>query len=122
QRQDGGVLYVDRLSPDHAGEARNGFDLEVSDVLGEIEPHYAEPGQMPAAAALANALPGFAVVLPCEPGLIGDNVDLDAVDSAEQPLPNDAASLLHWSVRAIRHDHHQMAMLALSLLDQWGEV
>jgi hypothetical protein len=82
------------MAANHAGEARDGFDLEVGDVLGEIEPHDAEPGEMPAAAALPNALPGLAIRLLREASLIGDDMDLDAVNSAEQSLANDATNTI----------------------------
>ena len=84
ERQDGGILDVDRLPADDAGEACHGFHAQAGDVHGQVEPHDAEPGQMAAAATVADALPGLAIFLLRQPGLIGDDVDFDAVDPAQQ--------------------------------------
>ena len=78
-----GILNVKRLAADNAREAGHLLHLEPRQVKRQVEPVDSQPGDEAAAGASLACLPFLPVSGVLEPGLVGDDVQLHAVDLAE---------------------------------------
>src|SRR5262249_27628829 len=103
----GGILDINRLPANDAGETADLLHFQSRNVQHKIEPMDAEPDEMTAAGAGFDAIPLFAIRLVLQPGLIRDDVGLDGVDLAQLSFTNESAGLLHWRVQTVREGEHE---------------
>src|SRR5262249_8713467 len=116
QAERGRILDVDRLPADKPGEPHPLLDAQPRNVPHTVEPVDAGPDELPAAGPLLAAQPRFAILRTFQPRLIRDKMDLDTVNLAEFPVPDEPPGLAHGGMAAIGQRHHQVTVLLLRQL------